>query len=149
MFSANRIGGRSDAFDFAGGDYRLTPALTASLHQGRLRDIYRQTFAGLVHPRPRRTALAQERPALRPASEDGGFRELDNRAFGALFSLRLGAHAVAAGYQRISGDDPYPYIAGSDPYLVNFIQIGDFGNVDERSRQLRYDYDFGALGLPA
>ncbi|WP_238570059.1 OprD family porin, partial [Pseudomonas aeruginosa] len=23
-------------------------------------------------------------------------------------SLRLGAHAVAAGYQRISGDDPYP-----------------------------------------
>ncbi|MDU6836318.1 MAG: OprD family outer membrane porin, partial [Bradyrhizobium sp.] len=44
--------------------------------------------------------------------------------------------------------DPYPYIAGSDPYLVNFIQIGDFGNVDERSWQLRYDYDFGALGLP-
>ncbi len=38
--------------------------------------------------------------------------------------------------------------AGSDPYLVNFIQIGDFGNVDERSWQLRYDYDFGALGLP-
>ncbi len=55
---------------------------------------------------------------------------------------------MAAGYQRISGDDPYPYIAGSDPYLVNFIQIGDFGNVDERSWQLRYDYDFGALGLP-
>ncbi|MFO6399195.1 OprD family outer membrane porin, partial [Pseudomonas aeruginosa] len=49
VFSANRIGGRSDAFDFAGGDYRLTPALTASLHQGRLKDIYRQTFAGLVH----------------------------------------------------------------------------------------------------
>ena len=55
---------------------------------------------------------------------------------------------MAAGYQWISGDDPYPYIAGSDPYLVNFIQIGDFGNVDERSWQLRYDYDFGALGLP-
>uniref|UniRef100_UPI00352B269D OprD family outer membrane porin n=1 Tax=Salmonella sp. E393-2 TaxID=3240324 RepID=UPI00352B269D len=48
----------------------------------------------------------------------------------------------------ISGDDPYPYIAGSDPYLVNFIQIGDFGNVDERSWQLRYDYDFAGLGLP-
>ncbi len=31
---------------------------------------------------------------------------------------------------------------------MNFIQIGDFGNVDERSWQLRYDYDFGALGLP-
>ncbi|MCO3488592.1 OprD family porin [Pseudomonas aeruginosa] len=149
VFSANRIGGRSDAFDFAGGDYRLTPALTASLHQGRLRDIYRQTFAGLVHTLDlggQRSLKSDLRFAR--ASEDGGFRELDNRAFGALFSLRLGAHAVAAGYQRISGDDPYPYIAGSDPYLVNFIQIGDFGNVDERSWQLRYDYDFGALGLP-
>ncbi len=149
VFSANRIGRRSDAFDFAGGDYRLTPALTASLHQGRLRDIYRQTFAGLVHTLDlggQRSLKSDLRFAR--ASEDGGFRELDNRAFGALFSLRLGAHAVAAGYQRISGDDPYPYIAGSDPYLVNFIQIGDFGNVDERSWQLRYDYDFGALGLP-
>ncbi|MBH4328465.1 OprD family outer membrane porin, partial [Pseudomonas aeruginosa] len=149
VFSANRIGGRSDAFDFAGGDYRLTPALTASLHQGRLKDIYRQTFAGLVHTLDlggQRSLKSDLRFAR--ASEDGGFRELDNRAFGALFSLRLGAHAVAAGYQRISGDDPYPYIAGSDPYLVNFIQIGDFGNVDERSWQLRYDYDFGALGLP-
>ncbi|WP_243723938.1 OprD family outer membrane porin, partial [Pseudomonas aeruginosa] len=139
----------SDAFDFAGGDYRLTPALTASLHQGRLKDIYRQTFAGLVHTLDlggQRSLKSDLRFAR--ASEDGGFRELDNRAFGALFSLRLGAHAVAAGYQRISGDDPYPYIAGSDPYLVNFIQIGDFGNVDERSWQLRYDYDFGALGLP-
>ena len=149
VFSANRIGGRSDAFDFAGGDYRLTPALTASLHQGRLRDIYRQTFAGLVHTLDlggQRSLKSDLRFAR--ASEDGGFRELDTRAFGAPFSLRLGAHAVAAGYQRISGDDPYPYIAGSDPYLVNFIQIGDFGNVDERSWQLRYDYDFGALGLP-
>ena len=149
VFSANRIGGRSDAFDFAGGDYRLTPALTASLHQGRLKDIYRQTFAGLVHTLDlggQRSLKSDLRFAR--ASEDGGFRELDNRAFGALFSLRLGAHAVAAGYQWISGDDPYPYIAGSDPYLVNFIQIGDFGNVDERSWQLRYDYDFGALGLP-
>ncbi|MEM5618587.1 OprD family outer membrane porin [Pseudomonas aeruginosa] len=116
VFSANRIGGRSDAFDFAGGDYRLTPALTASLHQGRLKDIYRQTFAGLVHTLDlggQRSLKSDLRFAR--ASEDGGFRELDNRAFGALFNLRLGAHAVAAGYQRISGDDPYPYIAGSDP----------------------------------
>ncbi len=101
VFSANRIGGRSDAFDFAGGDYRLTPALTASLHQGRLKDIYRQTFAGLVHTLDlggQRSLKSDLRFAR--ASEDGGFRELDNRAFGALFSLRLGAHAVAAGYQR-------------------------------------------------
>ncbi|MED5773665.1 OprD family outer membrane porin, partial [Enterobacter kobei] len=82
------------------------------------------------------------------ASEDGGFRDLDNRAFGALFSLRLGAHAVAAGYQRISGDDPYPYIAGSDPYLANLMAYQTFTRPQEKSWQLRYDYDFAGLGLP-
>jgi len=28
------------------------------------------------------------------------------------------------------------------------VQIGDFANKDERSWQLRYDYNFAALGLP-
>ena len=52
------------------------------------------------------------------------------------------------GYQRMSGDSGFAYLAGTDPYLVNFVQIGDFANKDERSWQLRYDYDFAAIGLP-
>ena len=41
-----------------------------------------------------------------------------------------------------------PYIANSDPYLVNFVQINDFANTQERSWQLRYDYNFAAMGIP-
>jgi len=29
------------------------------------------------------------------------------------------------------------------------VQINDFGNEDERSWQVRYDYDFAAMGIPA
>ena len=42
---------------------------------------------------------------------------------------------------------PYPYIAGR-PVPVNFIQIGDFEAIDERSLATALTYDFGALGLP-
>ena len=148
-FSANRIGGQSDTFNFGGGDYRVSPALTASLHYGQLEDIYRQTFAGLVHTLPLGEQLSL-RSDLRYAisREDGSFRDLDNKASGALFTLKAGGHGLGAGYQRMSGDDPFPYIAGSDPFLVNFVQIGDFANTGERSWQLRYDYDFAALGVP-
>ncbi len=35
------------------------------------------------------------------------------------------------------------------PNLTNYIQINDFAEPGERSWQLRYDYDFAALGIPA
>ena len=42
----------------------------------------------------------------------------------------------------MSGDTGFAHINGADPYLVNFIQIGDFANKDEKSWQARYDYNF-------
>ena len=70
------------------------------------------------------------------------------RAFGALFTYRLGAQSFTAGYQHLSGDTGFAYIAGADNALINLVQINDFGNQDERSWQLRYDFDFAALGVP-
>ena len=40
-----------------------------------------------------------------------------------------------------------PYLDGSNPYLVNYLQVNDFANAQERSWQLRYDYDFKAIGI--
>ncbi|TBU82079.1 outer membrane porin, OprD family [Pseudomonas daroniae] len=147
--TANRIGGSSDSFVFGGGDYKITPELTAGLHYGTLEDVYQQYYGTLVHLLPLGEGQSLKTDLRYSQSrEDGNFRDIDNKAFGAMLTYTLGGHAIGAGYQRMSGDDPFPYIASSDPFLVNFVQIGDFANAEERSWQARYDYNFAAIGLP-
>lgn len=147
--SANRIGGLSNDFTFGGGDYQVTPQLTVSARYAQLENVYDQYYGGLVHVLPLGAGQSLKTDLrYSKSSEDGNFRDLDNRALGGMLTYKLNAHAFGAGYQRMSGSDPFPYITGSDPYLVNFIQIGDFANIHERSWQARYDYDFSALGIP-
>jgi len=147
--TANRIGGSSDKFQFAGGDYQFLPNLTAQYRYGQLENIYQQNYLGFVHTLDLGSGQSLKSDVRYSRStEDGNFRDLDNQAFGALFTYSVAGHALGLGYQRMSGDDPFPYIGRSDPYLVNFVQIGDFANVDERSWQARYDYNFAALGVP-
>ncbi|OSN65760.1 Porin D [Pseudomonas syringae pv. actinidiae] len=125
-FTGNRIGGVSDDFRFAGGTYSFNKALSTSLYYGNLENVYRQYFGGVVYEIP----LAAQQSLkfdLRysKSTEDGNFRALDNRAANGMASYTLGSNVFSAAYQRMSGDDPFPYIANSDPYLVNFVQIND------------------------
>ncbi|GAB7530824.1 OprD family porin [Pseudomonas sp. 3A(2025)] len=148
-FTGNRIGGVSDEFLFGGGTYAFNKALSVSAYYGNLEDVYRQYHGGVVYEIP----LADKQSLkfdLRysKSTEDGSFRNLDNRAANGLVAYTLGGNVFTAAYQRMSGDDPFPYIANSDPYLVNFVQINDFANIEERSWQVRYDYNFAALGVP-
>ena len=147
--TANRIGGSSDKFQFAGADYPFLPNLTAQYRYSQLEDIYQQNYLGFVHTLDLGAGQSFKSDVRYSRStEDGSFRDLDNQAFGALFTYSLAGHALGLGYQRMSGDDPFPYIGRSDPYLVNFVQIGDFANIKERSWQARYDYNFASVGVP-
>lgn len=147
----NVLAGRhpgSDRFDFAGGTYRWSERLSSSYHYANLEDFYRQHHLGVQHLLPLADDQSLKSDIRWARSTDEGGSRVDNRALNALFTYRLGGHAFGLGYQRMSGDSGFAYLAGTDPYLVNFVQIGDFANKDERSWQLRYDYDFAAIGLP-
>jgi hypothetical protein len=147
--SANRIGGVSNDFSFGGGDYRATPNLTLSARYAKLENIYQQYYGGLVYNLGLGNGQSLKSDLRFSTShDDGTFAHLDNQAMGGLFTYKIGSQAFAAGFQKMNGESPYPYMTGSDPYLVNFIQIGDFANIHERSWQVRYDYDFSQLGIP-
>ena len=138
----------SDEFLFAGGRYQWTPELATSYYYGGLDGIYQQHLVNLVHQLPLGEGQSFKSDIRFARSSDDGGSNVDNDAFGALFTYRLGAQGFTVGYQHLSGDTGFAYVAGADNALVNLVQINDFGNQDERSWQLRYDFDFAALGVP-
>ncbi|WP_298189476.1 OprD family porin [uncultured Pseudomonas sp.] len=138
----------SDEFLFGGGRYQWTPQLATSYYYGGLDGLYKQHLVNLVHQLPLGEGQSFKSDIRFARSSDDGGSNVDNDAFGALFTYRHGGHGVTAGYQYLSGDTGFAYIAGSDNALVNLIQINDFGNQDERSWQARYDFDFATVGVP-
>jgi len=137
-------------FDLAGADYAFSKQLTGRYYFAELDDVYRQHFLGLLASQPlgAGTLSADLRYAI---SDDSGRAEagkVDNRALNGMLGYAQGSHKFAFGYQRMSGDTGFAYIDGSDPFLVNFVQINDFANADQRSWQARYDLNFAAMGVP-
>ncbi|QZI69307.1 OprD family porin [Pseudomonas protegens] len=137
-------------FNFGGLDYKFTDKITGSYHFAQLDDVYNQHFLGLVASRPLGPGTFASDLRLAISDDQGQARggKIDNRSLNGLFSYALNGHKLSAGYQHMSGDSAFPYVDGSDPYLVNFVQINDFAGAEERSWQARYDYDFAKLGIP-
>ncbi len=138
----------SDEFNFAGASYKWNDELTTAYHYGALDNFYQQHYLSAVHVLPLGDQQSLKSDIRFARSTDDGNTNVDNKAFGAMFTYGLGGHALGLGYQQMNGDTGFAYIDGSDPFLVNFVQINDFANADERSWQARYDYDFAALGVP-
>ncbi|MEX5623536.1 OprD family outer membrane porin, partial [Pseudomonas syringae] len=69
-------------------------------------------------------------------------------AFFSVFTARHGGHSFHAGYQGIYGDSPFPRVFANISPLGNEVPTYEFAYTDERSYQVRYDYNFAAIGIP-
>jgi len=145
-----RAGTSADHFDLIGADYQVSKQLTASYHLGELDGVYRQHFLGLTGSTTLGDGKLKADLRLALSSDQGAATggRIDNRALNGLLGYSLDGHGVSVGYQQMSGETGFPYIDGTDPHLVNFVQINDFAGAREHSWQLRYDFDFARLGLP-
>lgn len=152
--SAGAIGavvpGESDSFVFLGGNYKVTNDLTAGYYYSNLEDIYKQHSLNLVHVLPLgdKQSLKTDLRYAR-STDDGSASNVDNRALGAMVTYSISGHSFGLGYQKMSGDTGFAYVGGAtDPFLVNYVQINDFANADEKSWQARYDFNFASVGIP-
>lgn len=142
----------SDGLNFAGASYAFTPNLTGTYFYAQLEDIYRQHYVGVAHKMPLGDGYALKTDVRYYNSKEEGQAlsgRVDNRTYGAMFSLLKGGHTFGAGYQRMLGLDTFPTFNSyaPAPYLINWSALG-FVKPDERSWQVRYDYDFAAMGVP-
>lgn len=147
-----RFGGSfsADQLDWAGLNYQFNSSLAASYYLAQLDDIYRQHFFGLNHSAALGAGELSTELRVAVSDEQGAAQagRIDNQAWQGRIGYALNGHEVSAAAQKMRGDSAFPYIDGSNPYLVNFVQINDFAEANERSWQLRYDYDFAAVGIP-
>ncbi|MGE8370628.1 MAG: OprD family porin [Pseudomonas putida] len=141
----------SDAFNYVGGDYAFNANQSSvSLWYGQLEDIYEQGFVGLKHSKPVGDWVLSANLGYFTAREDGNalLGNIDNQAFFSMFTARHGGHSFHAGYQGIYGDSPFPRVFANISPLGNEVPTYEFAYTDERSYQVRYDYNFAAMGVP-
>ncbi len=141
----------SDGFNYGGGDYAFNDKrTTVSVWYGQLEDIYHQGFLGLKHSQPMGDWVLGANLGYYDASQDGQqlLGKIDNQAFFSLLSAKRGGHTFYVGYQGMYGSSAFPRVFANIAPLGNEVPTYEFASADERSWQLRYDYDFAAMGLP-
>ncbi|MCP3751193.1 OprD family porin [Pseudomonas sp. SBB6] len=142
----------SDRFNFAGGEYSFNDKRTMiGLWNAELKDIYNQQYINLVHSQPVGDWTLGANLGYFIGKEDGAERagKLDNRTASALLSAKYGANTFYLGLQKVSGDDAWMRVNGtSGGTLANDSYNSSFDNAQERSWQLRHDYNFAGLGVP-
>lgn len=171
MDSLRILGGteRSNAFYFAGGDYKLTKDLTVSYYYANLEDYYKQHFLGLVHDWQIGPGVLKSDLRYFHSTDDGanghnpdyysnGYYgsgvtkgKVDNDLYSGQFLYSVAGHTFGGGYQVINGDSNFPFLNqgdGATPYLITFSQNQNFTRAGERTWLVRYAYDFSQVGVP-
>jgi len=147
-FKGGNAANHSNQFVFAGGNYKLSDSLTGGYYYSNLEDMYKQHSFNLVHVLPIADKQSLKTDLRYARSTDDGVSNVDNKAFGAMFTYALSGHSLGLGYQKMSGETGAAYVGGTDPFLVNYVQIGNFAAKDETSWQARYDFNFASIGIP-
>ncbi len=145
------IDARSDRFNYAGAEYALGDDTQIGAWSARLEDVYRQEYYSLKHSERIGDWVFAGTLGLFDGRDDGSALagRLDNQAASLLVSANRGGHTFYLGLQRMYGDDGWITIDRSlGSTLANDMYANTFVFAEERSWQLRYDYDFAHLGVP-
>ncbi|MDZ3991692.1 OprD family porin [Pseudomonas sp. Teo4] len=142
----------SDRFNFAGGEYRFNQDRTlVGLWNAELKDIYQQQYVQLQHQQPLGDWVLGANLGYFWGKEDGSAKagELDNRTASGLLSAKVGGNTFYVGLQKVMGEDEWFRVNGaSGGTLANDAFGSSFDSAQERSWQVRHDFNFVVLGIP-
>lgn len=148
---APQLSATTGRFNYAGADYRFNQdKTTAGVWYAQLKDIYNQRFYSLKHYEPVGDWVLGANFGVYDSKEDGSKRlgSIDNTAYFSLFSAKYQGSTFYLGYQAMHGDDAFPRVFNNVSPLGNEVPTYEFAGREERSWQVRHDYDFAFLGAP-
>jgi hypothetical protein len=152
MSMTGKAGFTSDRFNFQGGEYAFNEKRTQiGLWNAELKDIYSQQYVNLIHSQPFGNWTLGANLGFFYGKDDGSARagELDNKTWSGMFSAKYGGNTFYVGLQKLTGDSAWMRVNGtSGGTLANDSYNASYDNAQERSWQLRHDYNFAALGIP-
>ncbi len=142
----------SDRFNFGGGEYTFNDKRTlVGVWYSQLSDIYQQEYFNLSHSQPVGDWTLGANLGFFTGKEDGSALagDLDNKTTFALLSAKYGGSTFYVGLQKLTGDSAWMRVNGtSGGTLANDSYNNSYDNAQERSWQVRHDYNFVALGVP-
>ena len=142
----------SDRFNFQGGEYVFNEKRTQiGLWNAELKDIYSQQYLNLTHSQPLGDWTLGANLGFFYGKDDGSARagELENKTWSGMFSARYGGNTFYVGLQKLTGDSAWMRVNGtSGGTLANDSYNSSYDNAQEKSWQVRHDYNFAALGVP-
>ena len=143
---------KSNAMNIAGAEYRFNDNNTlVGVWHSRLEDVYKQSYLQFGHSQAVGDWVLGTNLSYFNASEEGSAKagKLDNKVYQGNVSAKTGMNTFTVGYQQLKGDTKFLRIDGaSGGSLINDSFINSYDNPNERSWQLRHDYNFAALGVP-
>ncbi len=151
MEDMSYAGAESDRFNFVGGEYKFNQERTLlGLWHAELEDVYNQQYLQLLHSQPLGDWTLGANLGYFHGSEDGSelAGELDNKTYSGLFSAKFGGNTFYVGLQKVSGDTWMRVNGTSGGSLANDSYNASFDNAEERSWQVRHDYNFASVGIP-
>ena len=101
----------------------------------RLEDVYQQSYVQLTHSQAVGDWVLGANLGYVTGKEEG--------------AAKAGNNSFMVAYQKLSGDTKFMRIDGaSGGTLVNDGFTNSYDNLEERSWQIRHDYNFAGLGIP-
>ncbi|QXH46737.1 OprD family porin [Pseudomonas xanthosomatis] len=144
-------GGVSDRFNFVGGEYTFNQKRTMlGLWNAELKDVYQQQYVQLTHSQPLGDWTLGANLGYFHGDDDGAARagQLDNKTWSGMFSAKYAGHTFWVGLQRVDGDTWMRVNGTSGGTLANDSYNSSFDNAEERSWQVRHDFNFVTVGVP-
>lgn len=142
----------SDRFNFGGGEYTFNDKrTTVGLWFGELKDMYQQLYFSFKHSQSVGDWTLGANMSFFTGKEDGASLagDMANKTAFGLFSAKVGGNTFYVGLQKLTGDAAWMRVNGtSGGTLANDSFNSSYDNPQERSWQVRHDFNFVSVGIP-